>query len=133
MAYLNCCEYRAPSSADVSSTAKVSADTVLVVRLRFARCSSCHCPDFDALLPKYTAVFTELLHTSESHCTCNHNTSANTSTYEVAASFFEFISRTTRSRVIKMKHKNSHWSAQPNKRLKNTTQNQKQTQNQNQT
>jgi len=86
MAYLICCEYPAHPSADGSSTAKGSADTVLVVTLRFARCPSCYCPEFDALLPKHIAVFTELLHTSGNHYTSHHNTSANTSNYELAAS-----------------------------------------------
>jgi hypothetical protein len=86
MAYLICCEYPAHPPADGSLIAKGSADTVLVVTLRFASCSSCYCPEFDALLPKHIAVFTELLYTSVNHYTCHHNTSANTSTYELAAS-----------------------------------------------
>ena len=75
MAYLICCEYPAHPPAYGSSVAKGSADTVLVLTLQLDRCSSCYCPEFVVLLPKHTAVFTELLHTSESNRTCYHITS----------------------------------------------------------
>jgi hypothetical protein len=46
VAYLICCEYPAHPPADGSSTAKGSADTVLVSTLLFARCSSSLGPGF---------------------------------------------------------------------------------------
>jgi len=58
MAYLICCEYPAHPPADGSSTAKGSADTVLVVTLQFARCSFSVGPGFVACCCRHRSVAT---------------------------------------------------------------------------
>jgi len=107
MAYLICCEYPAHPPADGSSTAKGSADTVLVVTLRFARCSfpldtgfvAC-CYDTGELQASSDWHNTELqilAHSRRYHA--QHNTAQhNTAQHSTALySFCEALIKTTRN------------------------------------